>query len=292
MLCYLHKERHLYNTIQTGYKGSSKFINNNAEHSGGAIAIENNSSLKICSGTFFNNSAIDGGAINVIESTAFFFGDIKFASNKAKIGGALSSWKATITTGLSKPFPHTCAQFGSETFAAAHNALEKKTNIIFQYNTVETRGGGWSSFLSHVTITGTVKFTHNRAYRGGGLYSYNNVIEFKSPLTLIFFSNTAKDIGGAIFYEEPYVDPLKVTRSINCFFMVTVDNDSFSHINIDFVDSHAENGIDIFGNDLDRCRVYINNTESSILGYQFGIFTQLYQYISVYIFFPLSTLRL
>ena len=58
--------------FKTGYKGSSKFINNNAEHSGGAIAIENNSSLKICSGTFFNNSAIDGGAINVIESTAFF----------------------------------------------------------------------------------------------------------------------------------------------------------------------------------------------------------------------------
>ena len=111
--------------FKTGYKGSSKFINNNAEHSGGAIAIENNSSLKICSSTFFNNSAIDGGAIDVIESTAFFFGDITFASNKAKIGGALSSYKATITTGLSKPFPHTCAQFGSETFAAAHNALEK-----------------------------------------------------------------------------------------------------------------------------------------------------------------------
>ena len=70
--------------------------------------------------------------------------------------------------------------------------------------------------MSHVTITGTVRFTNNLAYRGGGLYSYNNVIEFKSPLTLIFFSNTAKDIGGAIFYEEPYVDPLKVTRSINC----------------------------------------------------------------------------
>ena len=70
--------------FKTGYKGSSKFINNNAEHSGGAIAIENNSSLKICSGTFFNNSAIDGGAIDVIESTAFLFGDIKFASNKAK----------------------------------------------------------------------------------------------------------------------------------------------------------------------------------------------------------------
>ena len=75
-----------------------------------------------------------------------------------------------------------------------------------------------------------MKFTNNRAYRGGGLYSYNNVIEFKSPLTLIFYSNKAKDIGGAIFYEKPYVDPLKVTRSINCFCMVTVDNDSFSHI--------------------------------------------------------------
>ena len=171
------------------------------------------------------------------ESTVFLFGDIKFASNKAKIGGALSSWNATITTGLSKPFPHTCSQFGSETFAAAHNTLENKTNIIFHNNTVDTRGEGWSSFLSHVAITGTMKFTNNRAYRGGGLYSYNNVIEFKSPLTLIFYSNTSKDIGGAIFYEEPYVDPLKVTRRINCFFMVTVDNDSFSHININFLDS-------------------------------------------------------
>ena len=42
------------------------------------------------------------------------------------------------------------------------------------------------------------------------------------------------------------MDPLKVTRSINCFFMVTVDNDSFSHINIDFVDSHVEKTVWIY----------------------------------------------
>ena len=111
-------------------------------------------------------------------------------------------------------------------------------------------------------------------------------------MTLIFFSNTAKDIGGAIFYEKPYVDPLKVTRSINCFFMVTVDNDSYSHINIDFVDSHAENGIDIFGNDLDRCRVYINNTESSILEYQFFNLVSSHNYTSTCLFITSFPCRL
>ena len=265
--------------FKTGYNGSSKFINNNADSLGGAIAIWNNSSLQISDIICFNNSAgLFGGAIYVTQSTAFLFGDIKFASNKAYNGGALSSWNSTIITGLSKTLPHNCAQFESEGFAAAHNALENNTNIIFQNNTAVSRGVGWSSFFSHVTITGTMKFTNNRAYRGGGLYSYINVIEFKSPLTLIFYSNTAKDIGGAIFYEELYVDPLQVTRNINCFFMVTVDNDSFSHINIDFVDSHAERGMDIFGNDLDTGKFYINNTKSNILGYQFFNMVSSYNY--------------
>ena len=61
------------------------------------------------------------------KSTAFLYGDIKFAGNKAKIGGALLSWNSTIITGLCKSLHHNCAQFGSETFAAAHNALENKT---------------------------------------------------------------------------------------------------------------------------------------------------------------------
>ena len=253
--------------FKTGYKGSSKFINNNASI-GGAIIIKNNSSLKICNTVFFNNRANDrGGAIYVVESTAFLFGDIKFAGNRAREGGALTSFKSTIITGLSRTFPNYCAQFGSKSFGATRNALENKTNIIFKNNTADSHGGGWSSILSRITITDTVKFTSNRAYRGGGLGSYRSVIEFKSPLTMTFHSNTAKNVGGAIFYEVPDVDP-KATET-NCFFMVTVDNASFSLIHIYFVDSHAEEGMDIFGNDLDTCKVYIDNTKSSISGYQF-----------------------
>ena len=245
--------------------GVSVCIRNNIN----AIAIENNSCLQIlCSIIFFNNSAEIGGAIDMVKSTAFLFGDIKFSGNKAlNVGGALLSFNSTIITGLSKSLPHNCAQFGSEIFAAAYNALENKTNIIFQNNTADSRGGGWMSFSSYITITGSVNFTSNRAYRGGGLSSFNSVVEFKSPLTLTFYGNTAKDVGGGIYYEVQVVHPFKDETS--CFFLVTSDNPSFSHINIDFVDSHAEEGMDIFGNDLDTCKVYINNNESSTLGYQF-----------------------
>ena len=253
--------------FETGCNRSTKFINNNAKMRGGAIAIKNNSCLQICNIIFFNNSADFGGAIDVTESTVFLFGDIKFAGNKENIGGALFSWYSTIITGQTKPLHHNCAQFGSETFAAAHNALENKTNIIFQNNTASLRGGGWLSFLSHITITGTVNFTSNRAYRGGGLASHSSFVEFKSPLTLTFYSNTAKDVGGAIFYEVKSVDPFKDGN--NCFFMVISDNPSFRQINIDFVDSYAEEGMDIFGNDLDTCKVYINYKKSCTLGYQF-----------------------
>ena len=38
--------------------------------------------------------------------------------------------------------------------------------------------------------------------------------------------------------------------------------------------------MDIFGNDLDRCRVYINNTESSILRYQFFNLVSSHNYTS------------
>ena len=97
--------------VKTGYNGSSKFINNNADFLGGAIAIENNSSLQISDIIFFNNSAGHyGGAIVVSQSTAFLFGDIKFAGNKANYSGALISFNSTIITGLSKTLPHKCAQ--------------------------------------------------------------------------------------------------------------------------------------------------------------------------------------
>ena len=88
-----------------------------------------------------------------------------------------------------------------------------------------------------------MNFTSNRAYRGGGLFCDNSVVE--SPLTLMFYSNIAKDVGGAIFYEVPNVDSIKATGTNNCLFVVTVNNASFSHINIDFVDSHTEEGMEM-----------------------------------------------
>ena len=209
--------------FRTGYNGSSKFINNNAKWSGGAIVIENNSHLQIKSSIFFDNRAyFSGGAIEVTKSTAFLYGDIKFAGNKAKIGGALLSWNSTIITGLCKSLHHNCAQFGSETFAAAHNALENKTNIIFDNNTADSRGGGWSSFRSHITITGSVNFTSNRAYRGGALLIHKSAVEFKSPLILTFYSNTAKDVGGAIFYEVPDVDPKATETNSSIWYLHTI----------------------------------------------------------------------
>ena len=258
------------------YNGSSKFINNNAECSGGAIAIENNSSLQICNRSFFNNSAYDYGGAIVTTSSAVLFGEIRFECNKANKGGALLSWKSTIITGLSKQWPRNCAQqFRGEILAVAYHAFKNKTTIVFHNNTADSHGGGWAMFFSFITITGIVNFTSNRAYRGGGLASHTSIVEFKSRLTLTFYNNTAKDVGGAIYYELPNVDPTK-DKENNCFFMVAVDNASFSHINIDFVDSHAEAGMDIFGNDFDRCRVFINNTKSKISGYQF------FQVVSAY----------
>ena len=110
---------------------------------------------------------------------------------------------------------HNCVQFGSEGFATAHNALENKTNIVFENNTADSHGGGWATFWSRITITGTVNFTSNRAYRGGGLFCGSSVVEFKSPLTLMFYSNIAKDVGGAIFYEVPNVVSIKATGTNN-----------------------------------------------------------------------------
>ena len=78
-----------------------------------------------------------------------------------------------------------------------------------------------------------------------------------------------------------------------------VGNACLSQINIDLVDSHAEEGMDIFGNDLDTCRIYINITKSSILGYQFFNMVSLSSYYNhtstslyVYIVFSSSTLLL
>ena len=92
-------------------------------------------------------------------------------------------------------------------------------------------------------------------------------MELKSPFTLTFHGNVTKSVGGSIFYDLP--NPNLKSKVIECFFKAIVDNTSSTAIEIDFMNSVAEAGMAIFSDDLDICKVYVNNNQSNLLGYKF-----------------------
>ena len=153
---------------------SSHFEHSSAALSGGAIYIDDSSTVTIHTATFWNNTAeSDGGVIGVLDSSIEILEDSNFTKNRADdYGGAINAKNSSVTI----------------------------SNAVFEYSTSERSGGVLCAKNSSISIR-TSSFTNNNASRkGGALIVHTNSSLMVSNST--FMHNAAKDSGGALYLTE------------------------------------------------------------------------------------------
>ena len=91
-------------------------------------------------------------------------------------------------------------------------------------------------------------------YYSGSRKCYSNVIIFQEPLDLLFHSNTARRLGGALYINSASTGCIE--RGTSCFFSV---NGSISFVKLNFTGNKASEGTSIYGGGIQYCEVEVGN---------------------------------
>ena len=171
----------------------SRFEDNRAETSDGAIFAEKDSNINMSGNVFASNSALlDGGVLASISSTITIEAS-EFHDNSARRGGVLHSrWSSTITIETNK-FHGNSARRGGVLHSRWSSTITIETSEFHNNN------AGWGGVLASITSTVTIEaseFHNNSAKRGGVLYSrWSRTITIE---TSEFHDNYATDRGGVL----------------------------------------------------------------------------------------------
>ena len=183
------------------FTGTSNFINNSADYSGGAIAAYSTSLSFTGTSNFINNSAEggQGGAINAGYNTSLSFtGTNNFISNSAAYsGGAIYAVNSTSLsfTGTNN-FINNSAEGGpgGAIDAGYNTSLSFTGTNNFISNSAAYFGGAIHAvYNTSLSFTGTSNFINNSAHDGGEIRARDS-----TTLNFTGTSNFIKDYGGAI----------------------------------------------------------------------------------------------
>ena len=175
---------------------NSKFVNNNADSLGGAIAVGDDSRATIRNAQFTNNTAgNEGGAIYVRDGSALIVESSAFTGNTAtNFGGG-------VFVGVDSNAKFTETTFdGNSALAHAGGAINtdgiiEVVDCLFTGNQASADNGGaiqcWTT--STATISGST-FQGNSAYSAGAIYAHNIL----TITDTIFTENTSAFRGGAV----------------------------------------------------------------------------------------------
>ncbi|MDR3062594.1 MAG: hypothetical protein LBU40_00455, partial [Methanobrevibacter sp.] len=162
------------NSIFNNNKGIQASTDNFVQ---GGVIRSATTNLTVIDSIFTNNFALnDGGAISVVNGTGTKIINCKFTNNSANIGGAIRIADCEVTI--------------SDSIFNQNNA--SNVGAIFILN-------------GAVTILNS-NFTSNKAGNGGAIGIYNRTINDNKIIilkNLIFDSNIATDMGGAIYTQSP-----------------------------------------------------------------------------------------
>ncbi|KAG2493106.1 hypothetical protein HYH03_008769 [Edaphochlamys debaryana] len=170
---------------------TSRFRNNNASVSGGALYLRQMSTSTISGSTFDHNTAMqgDGGAVQLdsIADSAYITSS-SFSSNTAgRSGGAISAFSVSVSTGWSL---ERC-NFTNNTAMLNPGVLSSSSNLVDRF------GGGAIFCHSAPLYSGASKYHGNRVLMGPG-----GAIRIVDSNTLVMRENTLTGnvaiMGGAI----------------------------------------------------------------------------------------------
>ena len=239
--------------------------------SGGTIAAASSSLSMEGVVYFINNSNFDGGAILLYSSECLISGLIEFEGNKAfEDGGAISATDSSLNMNGNKFYLYNNSEYiNNEAFSKLGHQ-----GIIFCNNSAENNGGAVELLESNMTLTGSVLFMENKAIYGGGVFifytadsriSHPKFIIFQEPSDILFYSNVARQFGGALYIDKENSDCKKLSNYsiFNCFFTV---NGSVNFVKLNFKGNEAFDGTAIYGGAIQYCQLEVGNQKQR--GYQ------------------------
>ena len=154
---------------------NSKFYNNNANISGGALRVK--ADIVIENSMFSYNDAPDGGAINVIDQGGVTgrIANCNFTYNSAENKGGAIYFHSNGITVVDNYFTMNSAKYGGAVYAYANNGLILYNQTVIS-NFAEYGGGFYLDAFSYCPITVEIStFLNNTAYySGAGVYYYHN----------------------------------------------------------------------------------------------------------------------
>ena len=196
-----------------------EFNGNNASGHGGAMCIDNHSTITFEGGCMVvlenNNASSSGGAVYInSHSTITFEGysRVEFRYNTAHTnGGAIYAIHSSITFGehSAVTFKRNRAGYGGALCPVYSTIIfAGNSTIAFESNGAYYKGGG---VYAHSSITikenSSVIFGYNVADNGGAMYIaidiYDDIIcTFEETSTVVFEYNTALSNGGAMYVQS------------------------------------------------------------------------------------------
>ena len=241
---------------------NNQLIDNSYWNSHGGTISASFSSLNMQGVFYFStNSNTNGGAILLHYTECLICGHVEFEGNVAiDDGGAISATYSSLILNSHELYSYNYSEYiNSESSSRSY----LKSVITFCNNSAGRWGGAVNLWDSSMTLTGSVIFMANKALQGGGMsilyYSGSrkcnlNVIMFQKPLDLIFHSNTARRLGGALYINRGSSGCRQ--WGTYCFFSV---NGSMSFVKIYFTGNNASEGSGIYGGGIQYCEVEVRN---------------------------------
>ena len=210
-------------------------FNNNTAFSFGAVLLAKSTKVYVESSLFRQNKAQIGGGLCIWSNSQFYInGDNTFTKNSAHHGSAIHMYfssmtgNGTLLVQNGDAILETIAfinsygsfsgnlyilgnkgslfVFDSALFIAGFTLISNNTLVINHSHSTDilSEGGGITSFLSTLTLSGNVKIENNCAVNGGGLLASASNLLLTGNFS--FYKNGASDSGGAMYLHQSKLD--------------------------------------------------------------------------------------
>ncbi len=178
---------------------TTTFTGNDASQ-GGAIALDNDSSIEMIDSELAANTARNGGAVTMAFSTTATVTSSRLAANTASnVGGAVHNFSDGQLTFVDSVISgNSAVADGGAITAGAVGAVTRLTRTTLVGNTAGRDGGAiWAGRARVTAIAST--FANNRAERHGGAIHDHQDNGARAIRSTTFAGNSAAGNGGAIF---------------------------------------------------------------------------------------------
>ena len=251
--------------------GSTSFVGNRAEETGGAVMMEQ------CKVLHHNINMMGNlkSAMHIHGSNARFSGKTNISGNRGEKGGGIMAKLSNLS-------------FKGQTIFEENNVTSEGGAILgifqmrlnfasFKHNTASSKGGAILVSAADIILSGSVLFELNTADRGGAMYFRDEAtLTLQKDTNLTTSRNNAVKQGGVILHED-ILPQCKFDMSEATSRREKIEGLPGCFLNFNGIESEGEppyqitstndsagtGGSFLFGGLMDRCRVMVNQNRNT-----------------------------